>query len=477
MTKYLIGTSLLTCVIVTSAILMSCQSAKKETTSLVPLVPPAPARIAAKTTSSSALKLKPTKEMILENGLKVYIFRDISLPRFSINLLVKVGQKDDSVEKVGVNYLTASLLEQGSNLYSATQIADKIASLGSDLSIGAGEEYTLISIDGLSMSVDAIVDVFGELVFKPTFQNQEIAKLKKEFTAQLKKIQDQPSRIADLGLNAILNKGTSLAYPPFGTEASLKKIGKSDLIKNYLTNYRPNNSILSVVGNITEDVEGKILERFKAWPSRPLKPVVASAKPVLETKRIEIHYKKDLVQSEIRVAMPLIPRKHPDYLKMRLVNEILGGGFISRLNSKIRDQLGLTYGISSSLDLGLDRGYLYVSTFTKNETTLQVLEQINSEFKKLIDDGVTAKELSAAKNMVLAQFPRALETVDRVAFNFMYLDFYGVGPAYLYDFQRSVDRLSLDEVNQSIRDYFSVDKLKFFVLAHPAVEKSIVSFK
>lgn len=464
MNSYLIGVSFLL-----SAALISCQTSKKEA-----MAPAVAAQIVAKPTSSTALKLKPTKELLLENGLKVYIFRDLSLPRFSINLLIKVGQKDDSLDKVGVNYLTASLLEQGTSQYSATQIADKIATLGSDLSIAPGEEYTIVSIDGLSMSVDAIVDVFGEVVFKPTFQNEEIAKLKKEFAAQLKKIQDDPSQMADLGLSAFLHKGTSLAFPPIGTEASLKKIGKSDLIKNYLANYRPNNSILSIVGNVSDEVEKKILDRFKAWPSRPLKASIAAAKPAADTKKIESQFKKGLVQSEIRVALPMIPRKHPDYLKLRLINEIFGGGFVSRLNSKIRDQLGLTYGISSSLDLGLDSGYMYVSTFTKNETTAQVLEQINSEVTKLINEGVTPKELSSAKNMVLAQFPRALETVDRVAFNFMYLDFYGVGPSYLYDFQRSVDRLTLEDINQAIKTHFNIDKMKIFVLANPSIEKSLV---
>ncbi|OYZ17611.1 MAG: hypothetical protein B7Y39_15055 [Bdellovibrio sp. 28-41-41] len=468
MFKYLVGVCF-----TASILLMSCQTAKKD----IPSANPTPVAIAAKPTSSTALKLKPTKELVLENGLKVYLFRDLSLPRFSINLLVKVGQRNDTLEKVGVNHLTASLLEQGSNQYSATQIADKIASLGSDLSIAPGDEYTLVSIDGLSMSVDAIVDLFSELVFKPTFQNEEITKLKKEFTAQLKKVQDDASQVADLGLNAFLHKGTPLAYPSIGTEASLKKIGKSDIIKNYLTNYRPNNSILSIVGNISEDVEKKILDRFKSWPARSLKPAVAAIKPPADNKKMESQFKKDLVQSEIRVAMPMIPRKHPDYLKLRLINEIFGGGFVSRLNSKIRDQLGLTYGISSSLDLGLDQGYMYVSTFTKNETTQQVIEQINAEVAKLIDEGVTAKELSSAKNMVLAQFPRALETVDRVAFNFMYLDFYGVGSNYLYDFQRSVDRLTLDEINLAIKTHFSLDKMKIFVLANPSVEKSLAAIR
>lgn len=464
MNRYLFGVSFLL-----TFVLSSCQTSKKEV-----VVPVAPVPVVAKATSSTALKLKPTKELLLENGLKVYVFRDLSLPRFSLNLLVKVGQKDDSVEKVGVNYLTASLLEQGTSQYSATQIADKIASLGSDLSIAPGEEYTIVSIDGLSMSVDAIVDLFGEVVFKPTFQNEEITKLKRDFAAQLKKIQDDPSQMADLGLNSFIHKGTSLAFSPIGTEASLKKIGKSDLIKNYLANYRPNNSILSIVGNISEDVEKKILERFKAWLARPLKPSVTAIKPAIDPKKMETHYKKGLVQSEIRVALPMIPRKHPDYLKLRLINEIFGGGFVSRLNSKIRDQLGLTYGISSSLDLGLESGYMYVSTFTKNETTVQVIEQINSELAKLINEGITAKELSSAKNMVLAQFPRALETVDRIAFNFMYLDFYGVGPSYLYDFQRSVDRLTLEDVNQAIKSHFVLDKVKIFVLANPAIEKNLV---
>lgn len=465
MFKYLAGISFLV-----STVLMSCQTIKKE-------APQAPVPVVTKPTSTATLKLKPTKELLLENGLKVYLFRDLSLPRFSIKLLVKVGQRNDSVEKVGVNYLTASLLEQGTHQYSATQIADKIASLGSDLSISPGDEYTLISIDGLTISVDAIVDLYSEIVFKPTFQNEEIAKLKKEFTAQLKKVQDDPSQVADLGMSAFLHRGTPLAYLGIGTEASLKKIGKSDLIKNYLANYRPNNSILSIVGNISEDVEKKILERFKVWPARPLKPAIAAVKPLVDTKKMEAQFKNNLVQSEIRFALPLIPRKHPDYLKLRIINEVFGGGFVSRLNSKIRDQLGLTYGISSSLGLGLDQGYMFVSTFTKNETTQQVIEQINFEIAKLIEHGITAKELANAKNMILAQFPRALETVDRLAFNFMYLDFYRVGPSYLYDFQRSIDRLTLDDVNQAIKTHFSLDKIKIFVLANPAVEKSLAAIR
>jgi zinc protease len=458
-----------------SILISSCQSSKKESVTTQP-ASPQPATIVVKQTSSTALKLKPTKELVLENGLKVYLFRDLSLPRFSINLLIKVGQKDDPVEKVGVNYLTASLLEQGTNLYSATQIADKIASLGSDLSIAPSDEFTLVSIDGLSMSLDPIVDLYSELVFKPTFQNEEISKMKKELTAQLKKLQDDPSRVADLGLNNFIHKGTSLAFPSFGSEATLKKITKSDVIKNYLTNYRPNNAILSIVGNIGDDAEKKILEKFKVWPSRPLKTSTVVATTQLDSKKMESQFKKDLIQSEIRMALPLVPRKHPDYLKLRLINEILGGGFVSRLNSKVRDQLGLTYGISSSLDLGLDSGFLYVTTFTKNETTGQVIEQINAELKKLVDEGVTQKELSSAKNMVLAQFPRALETVDRIAFNFMYLDFYGVGPNYLYEFQRSVDRLSLDDVNEAIKNHLVLDKVKIFVLANPTAEKSLSAF-
>ncbi len=460
-------------VLVSLVILSSCQTSKKETTSPISISTPTvslqPARI-----NSQALKLKPTKELVLENGLKVYVFRDMSLPRFSINLLVKVGQKADPIEKVGVNFLTASLLEKGTSLYSAPQIAERVASLGSDLSVSPGEEFTVVSIDGLLISVDAIVDIFGELVFKPTFKNEEIIKLKKEFNAQLKKIQDEPSQMADLGIESMIYKGTSLAFPAIGTETSLKKISKSDIIKNYLTFYRPNNSILSIVGNISEDVEKKILDRFKAWPARPLKTAVVAEKPPTENKSFEAHFKKDLVQSEIRAAMPLVPRKNPDYLKLRIINEILGGGFVSRLNSKIRDQLGLTYGISSSMDLGLDDGHLNISTFTKNETTGQVIDQIKTELNLLINEGVTAKEFSSAKNMVLAQFPRALETVDRIAYNFMYLDFYGVSANYLYDFQKSVDRLSLDDINQAIKTYLAMDKLKIYVLASPTVEKSLV---
>ncbi|MCB0368781.1 MAG: insulinase family protein, partial [Bdellovibrionales bacterium] len=225
------------------------------------------------------------------------------------------------------------------------------------------------------------------------------------------------------------------------------------------------NSYMAVTGALTDEIENKVIDTFKEWPLRTIEEKNIKNEFNQSSKRFFVMYKKDLVQSEIRVSMPLFARNHPDYLKMKIINEILGGGFVSRLNTKIRAQMGLTYSISSGTDYRKDLGTLDISTFTKTKSTFAMIEQIEKELQRLVQSGITKKELIASKNLLMGQFPRALETVDSLAFNLMYLDFNGIPFSYLTDYYKNLSKISVDDVNTAIKKYFDLGKVKYFILS------------
>lgn len=433
--------------------------------------------VVVKQINSNVIKLKPFKEVNLENGLKIFFVRDMALPRIDLSLFVKVGQRDESLDNLGINYFTVNLLEEGTSQYSANQLADQLAILGTDFSISPGSDFTSISIDGLTLSSEKIIQLFSEIIFKPAFKETELNKLKKQVLANYKKLSDSPSQLADVKINEIMFKGNSFASPIFGNEKTISKIKRADVIKHFLKFYRPNNSYLAVTGALTEEMETKVVDAFKAWPMRNIDPNPNMLTVDSSPKKYFVKYKKGMVQSEIRISLPLFPRNHPDHLKMRIANEIFGGGFVSRLNSKIRDQMGLTYSISSGVDHRKDLGTLDISTFTKNDSTLAVLEQIEKELDLYVQSGISPKELSASKNLLMGQFPRTLETVESFAFNLMYLDFHEINFSYLSDYYKNLERITLDDVNGVIRTYFDKNKMKVFVLGDNKIEAQLKSLE
>jgi zinc protease len=172
-----------------------------------------------------------------------------------------------------------------------------------------------------------------------------------------------------------------------------------------------------------------------------------------------------LQQAQIRFAEPGIARNNQDFLTLRLANLILGGAFASRLNQKVRDDLGLTYSISSRFEALKNTGGFEISTFTRNDKVGETIKSSLAVLKDFIEGGVTDKELDAAKALLVGQFPAAIETVDRLAFNLLILRLNGIDDSYLKDFFTNVNGISRSDVNAAIKKYFSSDKMKILVYA------------
>lgn len=459
---FLTGFGALIC---TSALLIGCGSSAKKT-----VLPDG-----YKAYSGGGFTLLPFKQVVLPNGLRVYFVKDDSLPRVSLTLLVKAGLREESAP--GLNALTASLLEQGTQSRSAIQIADELGQLGSNFEVNPGADFTTFSSDALKSGADALLTLFADMAMNPSFKDEEISRMKSQMRSGLIKKLDNPSAYADSEMKKIVWAGHAYSRDVSGTAENLTKLRKQDVIRHFLNYYRPNNAILAVTGNFDTSFESNVQSTFATWTARevpvPAKQTVSS-EPGLKVKLI---VKKGLQQTQIRIAGAGIPRKDSRFLQLRVGNEILGGSFASRLNQKVRDDLGLTYSIYSYFMNLSDPGTFNISTFTKNESAVKTVDEAINVVKTYLETGATSDELKAGKAQLIGQYPRAIETSDKFAFNLLYLDFYGIGVEYLTHFEKNVNSLSKGEVAKALKEVVSPQEFKILVYGDESIIPQFDKYK
>jgi zinc protease len=357
------------------------------------------------------------------------------------------------------------LLEQGTQTKTSPVLADELGQLGTEIRIEPGNDFTIVAMDALVNSSDKMLSLFADVVMNPAFLDGEVARTKAQIIAGQQKKIDDPSSYANDAFDEFLFQGHPYAKDVTGTPHSVRKIKKQDVIRHYLTQYRPNNAVLAVVGRYNRDFEAKVAETFKKWAGKPIKDFSAPEPKAIAGLEVKLLSKTGLQQAQIRIGAFGIRRADPDFLKLRLANVALGGEFGSRLNQHVRDDLGLTYSISSYFDSRADRGPFAISTFTKNETVGKTLDESLKVLSAFVEQGMNEAEFKAAKEQLVGQFPRAIETADRLAFNVLVLNYYGIPLSYLQDFNKNVDALTLEQVNEAVRKHVDPKNLRVLIYA------------
>jgi zinc protease len=390
-----------------------------------------------------------------------------------MGLLVKAGGTADPEGLAGLTSFVSVLLDQGTKRRNATQIADDLGRIGASFRTSVDYDYTYLAISGLSVSANDLLANLEEFVTQPSFPDAEIKRVREQSIASMQRNLDNPRAVAELGLIGALYGKHPYGRPVSGVRAELGAVTKKNVIQQYLKFYRPNNATLVVVGKFDGAFEKKVETTFGAWAKREVPKVALETPKAAAGLRVRVVEKPDLTQAQIRIAGIGIKRQDPDFLALRMANTILGGAFASRLNDKIRKELGLTYSISSSFDSRIERGPFEISTFTKVESIDKVVNETIKLYRKFISDGVTSEELARSKGYLKGIFPQAIETSDKLGFNLVLLRLYGIPDRYLTHYVHDLDALSVSQVNSAIRRSMRPDDLTIVVHAPKASAESL----
>lgn len=416
----------------------------------------------------SSYSLKSYKELHLDNGLRVLVIPDKSLPRISMGLMVMTGSVYDPKNKGGVSYLTSELLSRGSRHKNATELAEDFAQLGTSFSNQVGGESTIFSVSSLSYHRDQLFTLFRETVLHPRFSQKEFKRVKKEMLGYIDKRSDNPSSFANLQFSRLIYGDHPAGHSTYGSRRSARSLKRKDVIRFYKRYYRPNNAIMFITGDFPSSFLKKVKDEMGQWRRR--QAPLLKLKPVVQNKGLKIRlvHKPGLKQAQIRLGHLSIPREDQSYFSSRMAVSVLGGGFSSRLNQRIRDDLGLTYSIYSYLQSKKHWGLLGISTFTRNDKVGKVVSETLQLYKNMAKEGVRDKELKDNKALWTGQFPRQIETPESLAQNLLTLRLYEISDDYLQDYLYRVNRLRLSQVNFSIKKNFQPQNISVLVYADSA---------
>ena len=397
-------------------------------------------------------------------GFKLFTSKNHSLPSVGFGLLIKDGGASDPMAKSGQMELMSDVMARGTTKLNATQLADALGFLGTDVDHDVSDDYMWFELEGLSIYSPKLLDLFSDVILHPRFDPKEVKREKDVLISAIKQRPDHPDQFADEAFSAYLYGGHPYARPVAGFERDVNSLSRKDLLRCYLRHVRPNNAVLVVTGDFNDEVLNNVRSKFGGWNRSEIEEKNFPRPPEFKGVNIRVVDKPDLTQSQIIIGNLGIKRSDPDYLSLRIANIILGGSFSSRLMERVRVNLGLTYGINSSFEAHLDRGPFEISTFTKNQTVGTTIDESLKVLRKFYSEGVNSDEVDSARNFLMGAFPRAIETPERLGFNLALLRLYGISDDYLKNFVANVDSISIADVNDAIKRHFNVNDLKILVL-------------
>jgi zinc protease len=405
-------------------------------------------------------KIPAVKRLRLRNGLAVILAESHKLPLVSVNVVVKTGSSANPKDKPGLASLTANMLDEGTTKRNATEIAREITQLGATLATYAAWDASAASLGILSDNLERGLTVWADVLLHPNFPQTELERVAKNLVATLAQRQDSPPVVANqVYSRALWGDAHPFAWPDIGTEASLKKLDRTDVKRFYDTYFVPNNAVLVVSGDITEkELRAKLEPLLAGWKSKKVPPVRVPKVAPPEQPRIVLVDKPGAPQTSLRIGLPGIERKHPDYYRALVTNHILGGTF-KRLTMNLRETKGWTYGVTSQFDARRTPGPWTVAGEFVAAHTADAVEEIGKEIEKLRADPVTDQELADAKDEIAGAFPAKFATAALLAGQMAALAVYDLPARELDTFVNKIRAVSKKDVTRTARKYMRPDEL------------------
>jgi zinc protease len=398
-----------------------------------------------------------------------------SIPIVTAQMTIKAGSRFDSPDKAGLAHLTASLLQSGTQTRQATEISDAIDFIGGKLTVEAHSDSSSAFLKVLRKDVETGFDILSDIIRNPAFSQKELDRKKREVLGEILGEKENPGLVARKAFNEIIFSNHPFQYPVIGLEKTLSRIKRKDVIQFHQSYYRPNNSMIAIVGDLTEsEARGLVRKYFENWEKGPIKPPAILPPTPLHEKKMRI-IDQAVTQSNIVLGHLGVPKNHPDYHALLVMNYILGGGgFSSRLMTEVRDNQGLAYHISSRFQSYLDVGTFLVVLQTKNSSANQAIQQVLSEIQRIQTEPVTDRELKESRAFLMGSFPLRLDTSSKLSNFLTSIELYGLGLDYLDRFPKIIASISKEDVLQVAQKYLQADRYLLVAVANKA-EASILS--
>ena len=355
----------------------------------------------------TSINIPPVQVITLSNGIPLYVVNVGEQPVIKVEFSFEAGNWQEPQN--GVSLFTAKMISEGTSKHSSSEISEYFDKFGSFIESGQGLDRANFVVYGLKKHLPSLLPMVQELLTEAIFPEKELETIK---NIQLQTLQVNSEKTAFIA-NKTFRKKVFGDIHPYGnsmTEEAIVGINQNSLIEFYKNYWQGKPYRIYLSGSVGEEKIKLIEQHFGSQKIIQLIDNQIFKNNIISKGESIVINKEGTMQSSIRMGKQLMTRKHPDFFTMLLLNEILGGYFGSRLMKNIREEKGLTYGISSNLALFGQAGYFVIGTDVKREFTQQTIDEIHKEIKILQTELISGSELEVVKNYMVGSFAGSLNT-------------------------------------------------------------------
>jgi zinc protease len=406
------------------------------------------------------------KRTVLSNGMVLLTSEQRTLPMVSIELLVDAGSAHESAPQAGLANLTAKLLTYGTKRRSAVQINETLDFIGASLETACGQDTASLSMTVLKKDLGTGLELLADVLTQPTFPQPEIDRQKQAIIATIRATEENPGAVAGKAFAAALFPQSPYGRPVEGTEASVKALQQKNLQDFFARYYRPNRSIIAVVGDVSEQEIASLLETaLRSWSKGEPSAVATAPVKIGPSKLVRVN--KDLTQANIVMGHSGVARGNPDYYAIQVMNYVLGGGgFSSRAMDSIRNERGLAYSVYSFFAAERSHGTFEFVMQTKNETAMEAIRIGNDEIRRMREEPVSDQELNDAKDYLIGSFPLRFDTNRKVASFLAQVEYFKLGLDYPDRYPDLIRSVNGEEVLRVAKQYLHPEMLMTVIVGN-----------
>ena len=409
------------------------------------------------------IKLGEYNVFDLANGLKVIVVENHKLPRvsYSISLNNEPELEGDAKGYVG---FAGQMMSRGTTTKSKTEIDKAIDQIGASMSAFD----TGIFGSSLTKHQDKVLSIMSDVLFNPSFPQEEFEKVKKQTLSGLQSSLDDPNTMAQ-NISSKLVYGSNHPYGEVQTEESTNNITVDDCKKYYNTYFKPNNAYLTIVGDITvEEAKANAEKYFGSWKKGtvPTNSYDTPQKPAGSS--VAFANKDGAVQSVISITYPVeLKPASQEAIEASLMNSILGGGIFSgRLMQNLREDKAYTYGARSSISSDRLIGRFSAGASVRNEVTDSSIVQFLYEMERMASEPVSEEDLQLSKNSLAGSFARSLESPQSLARFARNIVRYDLPEDYYANYLEKLDRVTVADVQNVAKKYITADNAHIVVVGN-----------
>jgi zinc protease len=390
---------------------------------------------------------------VLASGAVLLVVERPAIPIVVVDVYIRAGAVLDPADGAGLANLTAALLTRGTARRTGPELDRAIEFVGGTLDAGAGHDGVTVSLAVLKKDLALGLDLLAEVLLTPTFPTEELGRKVAEIRGSLEREEQDPEAVAGRLFAAAIYPGHPYGRRVAGTIESVSRLTREQVAGFHRSHYRPDTAIISVVGDVkTPEVRQALWTRLGAWTA-PASPPSAVATAPVQAAPATRSETRDLTQTTAMLGRPVIARQHPDYFPLLVANTLLGDGSASRLYTKVREERGLAYAVSSGLSPGRYGVSFVVDVQTRNEAVDEALGVVKDELSRLGREAVAEAELDLAKSYLIGSFPFRLDTSGKMAGFLIAVEDNALGLDYPETFKRRVAAVTAADVQRVAARY------------------------